>query len=751
MPDHAVSPAELLQLVTATAVFFLAPGLAWQAVFWPPGADLGRLERMAGVFFVSYAAVGATALVLTRLGILSGPSLAVAIAVLVLAGIAASLPRLAGSSIRRPARIGPYLIAFGAALAIGLLVVAPQIGMVFPAGYPIGTITWYYWTLARQILEAGAIPAVTAEWGGLYEFQGDYIVFSAFSAALAALGGRASEFAVMEALRLSSLIWAVVAALGAFRRFLPRGGALIATLLFFTAVQVFLKYTGYRPEAFNYALIFSALWFTDRLAEQPSARRAVPVVVTIVLLWLGHGVVLVLAGLLAGAIVLARWLQQRPSLRTMLGLASVPVVGFVSASLVDLLLQGNVLLFANAADPARIQGPFASDLTWQFRQWALGSDQLLTGDPAEAENLITQRVFAPWPVFDLVRANVARLLLLLLGVVGLPFLLWRWLGPAARRLHLASFFYLAGLIAAVYSFIVLYDTYVPQRVGFGRLAPFTIIAAVIWLAVGATAMVNAAADLALHLRRSGRLPDRLRARLSASAPSWRLLGWSLVVLVAVAIGARPSIAASRGILEASKLSADGHAALAWIAVNTPPDSIVLANGYTEGSIAAIARRNGLLDGRAPYNKEFEFLHRSVDLLRLARSFYAGEATLGQVADQGVDIVIAAPAPLELAHAHSFCTPQSLGDRPCARDLSEEPGLRELVRFGQVVVYELDASVVAQMSRRVSSISCPGCQPVSVRNASESPRISGASSGRTSDGSTSMGGLTPASAQILSRR
>jgi hypothetical protein len=740
MPDHALQPLEIARLLVATFALFAAPGLAWTAVFWRPGTDLGRYERLGTICLLSYGIAGGTALVLARVHAFTPATYAVALGGLIVLGAVLSLRRLrtgpwAGFTVSRTRA----LVAIGGLLALGFLVVAPQIGMVFPAGYPVGTITWYYWGLALRMLETGTIPATSPEWGGSYPFQGDYILYTAFSAGLAQLAGRSSEFALMEILRLGSLLWGFAAALAALRRFLPTGAALLGTLLFFTATHVFLKYTGYRPEAFHYFLIFSGLWAADRLAERPSVSRAVPVVAIFVMLWIGHGVVLVISGLLAIGVILSRWIFERPTLRQVAFVAAVPVAGVICSSLVDLLLQGGVLLFQNAVDPGRIQGPFASDLTWQFRQWLLGGRLLLDGDPSDAENLLTQRVFLPWPVLDLEDPPLALVAVLLLGLVSLPFLTWPWLGRAARRLHVASYIYLAGLIGVVYMFLTLYDTYVPQRVGFGRLAPFTLVAATIWLAVGATGVVNAVSEALAWWR--ARRPSRVP--LPRSANAWRAVGWAAMITTAVLIGAGPSIQASRGVLDTSKLSADGHEALVWIRDHTPRDSVVLANAYTEGSIYAISGRNGLLDGRAPYNKEFAFLRESVELLQLGRSFYGGETSVSDMAALGVDVVILAPQPHDIANAHSFCE-EDLGDVPPCVDLSRDPGLAELARFGHVVVYGVRSSLAAQTSASVSASECSGCQPVSSRSAVVSPRISGASSGRTSSGSTTTRGRIPAS-------
>ena len=149
-----------------------------------------------------------------------------------------------------------------------------------------------------------------------------------------------------------------------------------------------------------------------------------------------------------------------------------------------------------------------------------------------------------------------------------------------------------------------------------------------------------------------------------------------------------------GNLARTRLSADGHDALVWLRDSTPPDSIILANAYTEGSIGTIARRNGLLDGRAPYNKQFDFLLASVDQLRLGRSFYQGETGIESLVTLGVDYVVVIQDNFAIANSRTFCDPPAELDPrlPCfAVDPGQASGLVEVARFGSIAIYEAGTS------------------------------------------------------------
>lgn len=675
MPDGALGLVDVLRIGAASVAISTIPGLAWIVAFWPPGSDISRLDRVAWIATLSYLLTGGLALALARLGVLRPETLALGLVALMVAGVGASAARVRGRGWRPTlgamdrSRVA-FVIAAVALPVVFLLL--PQVRLVAPAGYPLGSITWYYWGLATAIVDSGAIPTMSAEWGGSYPYQGDYVLFSAFSAALALLAGRASDFALMEVLRLGSLLWAVAVGLSAFRRFLPSWGALAAVLIILGAEHIVAKYANYRPEAFNYALIFTAIWAVDRFRERPSRTRAIPIVATIVALWIGHGVVLVIAGIAAAAVVFGHWLVgQRPTIRVIAAFALVGLAGAAASIAADVVLQGKVFLIANAVDPVRIQGATSSDLTWQFLQWALGAARLQSGSPDEVETLWNDRILAPWPILETPAAWLVAIAVLA------PLVLWRWLPRRSRALYAAGWLYLAGLLSVVLAFLWLYDTYVPQRVGFGRLAPFSLVGMGILVAVGLTAIgrwIDAVAP------RTRRVPG------AVSAGGWAVI---LVAAVVIAIG---GVRAGTGPRVGDGITPDGYRAMVWLRDNTPPDSIVLANSYTEGAIGTLARRNGLLDGRAPYNKEFDFLVAAVDQLKAGRSFFAGETSVEAIRDMGVDYVVVSPKRFELANPMPFCDPPAELDRtlPCfATEPGARPGLSEVARFGEIAIYRVD--------------------------------------------------------------
>lgn len=62
----------------------------------------------------------------------------------------------------------------------------------------------------------------------------------------------------------------------------------------------------------------------------------------------------------------------------------------------------------------------------------------------------------------------------------------------------------------------------------------------------------------------------------------------------------------------------GYEAYTWIAANTPTYARILANAYTDGSVAGLGRRTGIIDGRAVYLENRAFLAESTALVLAAR-------------------------------------------------------------------------------------------------------------------------------------
>jgi hypothetical protein len=99
-------------------------------------------------------------------------------------------------------------------------------------------------------------------------------------------------------------------------------------------------------------------------------------------------------------------------------------------------------------------------------------------------------------------------------------------------------------------------------------------------------------------------------------------------------------------LDEPGLSTVGYDALRWIDANLPPDARLLTNAYTDGSILAVARRQAILDGRAVYLEDRDFLAQSTSLVLGARVLFAdpaGAAAADYLAAERVGYLLVATA------------------------------------------------------------------------------------------------------------
>ena len=94
------------------------------------------------------------------------------------------------------------------------------------------------------------------------------------------------------------------------------------------------------------------------------------------------------------------------------------------------------------------------------------------------------------------------------------------------------------------------------------------------------------------------------------------------------------------------LTVVGYDAYRWMDENLPADARILANAYTDGSIAAITGRVGIIDGRAVYLEDRTFLSESTNLILGARGVFkdpSGPGAAAYLARQRVGyLVVAAP-------------------------------------------------------------------------------------------------------------
>jgi hypothetical protein len=249
---------------------------------------------------------------------------------------------------------------------------------------------------------------------------------------------------------------------------------------------------------------------------------------------------------------------------------------------------------------------FTDDPTWDF--YTASVAPALVGSPPPDEFtdslLLPRSILVVWPGLD---GRLRSGLAVLGALVLVPLLAWPFLDGRRRRFLLTWAVFAVLLVAGSVLLFTLSDTYVPQRTAGRRLMPYLLFVPVV--------------AMTLSLWIAGRL----------TAPYWRALlpgrgegrrravlaGLALAALTVGAVSASP-IPGSIGEERDAALSPAGYAAHRWMDEHLPPEARILANAYTDGSIAAVTGRVGLVDGRAVYLEDPAFLAESTALVLGAR-------------------------------------------------------------------------------------------------------------------------------------
>jgi hypothetical protein len=484
-----------------------------------------------------------------------------------------------------------------------------------------------------------------AEWGALRPFQTDYLPVTAHTAAaLILLPGEV--LARLELYRLIVLASGVLFATLLFRRWVSGWAALLGAILLLGTVRLEQKFDGYRPETVAFVLALFTLWIADRALVERSPRAFALALVSCAVVFLSHAeVFLILAPALIGlgvarALVASRpsagWMGvRRPSARAAAApaLAVALVLGGAGVAVAagwgltgHLGPLGYVLGSGTAApDTVLTRGrpnevpagwTFTDDPTWDF--YTASVAPALDGNPPPDDFtdslLLPRSILVVWPGLD---GRVRAGLVVLAALVIAPLLAWPFLDARRRRFLVTWAIFAALLVAGSVLLFALSDTYVPQRTAGRRLMPYLLFVPV----VAMTVIVWIAGRLTAPYWRA-LLPGRQEGRRRAIAA-----GLLMAVLTVGAVSASPNVAGVAEEREAA-LSPAGYAAYRWMAEQLPLDARILANAYTDGSIAAVTKRVGIVDGRAVYLEDPAFLAESTALVLGARVVFGAPESAG---------------------------------------------------------------------------------------------------------------------------
>ncbi len=641
------------------ALLFVLPGLAWGPVLAPgSGSPVVTAGRAAGA---SLLVTGVACTLLGRFGLVSPALVAGVLLALTAAPFLLSARRrsIAGvlRRMRRPARgrrVAGILLAIGATAVTVLIVLLPSRQAVGDALLPFSSTVWYYANLARETALHGGFPAALPEWGTLRPFQVDYLPATAHTAAAFALLPGLDVRLILEVYRLAVLAAALAVAALLFRRFVSSWIAVLGACLLLATVRLEGKFLAYRPETWALVPALFTLWLVDRAMAERSRRLAASAVAAAALTWLAHAEVFLLlgpaiVGLAAGRLFAApgRIGLRLPTRRHLAVVTSVVAVVFVGGMVVggsasfaltgDLRIAGYVARDRTATErpplpPADEIPPgwtFTDDPTWDFNVAAVAPAVVgtLPPDRFTDSRLLPRSIIWIWPGLD----GRNREALLLLGPLCLlPILAWRWLDARRRRSVILMVVFGVALLVGSYLLFAVSSTYVPMRTGPRRLMPYELLVPVL-------AAIVAVWGLDRLLRPGWRalLPSAGRAGIAAALAA--------SILVAAAVAPAPE-----GTVDDAEpgLTTTGYDAYRWIAANLPPDARILTNAYTDGSVAALTERVGIVDGRAVYLEDPAFLAESTALVLGARTLFldpGGAFAARYVAENEVDYILVANA------------------------------------------------------------------------------------------------------------
>lgn len=649
--------APLTSAVVATMVsvlLFLLPGMALGPLVLPcASTPLARIGRAAGVSLL-VVLIGCT--ILARLGLLSGASVVALTLGASGLGILVRRPRWRMPVLRARRRAWWMAAAAWTALALGLIVIPSHLG-VRPDLLPRSSTTWYYLQLAQATANLGAFPAQLGEWGALRPFPTDYLPVTAHTAgALLLLPG--DPLVRLEIYRVTVLALAVLFATLLFRRWVSGWTALAGAILLLGTARLDQKFDGYRPETFALVLALFTVWVADRAIVERDRRLVALAIAGVAVVFLAHAeVFLILAPALVGLGVARLFVApggrgrtlglRRPARRLVVpGLAVAIVAGGTVLGVAGgwaLTGESRVLGYVVGDAPPPHLGDargrpgeipagwtFTDDPTWDFYTASV-APRLAGMPPPDAftdAQLLPRSLLVIWPGLD---GRTRSGLAVLGALVVAPFLAWPFL-DARRRGFLLGWAVFAGLlIAGSVVLFALSDTYVPQRTAGRRLMPYLLLVPVVAMTAGLWIV--------------GRL----------SAPGWRALfpgrgralaaGLALAVLTAGAVSASPR-GDPTGDERDAALSPAGYDAYRWMAAELPAGARILANAYTDGAIAAVAGRIGIVDGRAVYLEPPEFLAEATALCLGARVVFGTPAAPGAgtyLAREGVTHLLVATA------------------------------------------------------------------------------------------------------------
>jgi len=585
-----------------------------------------------------------------------------------------------------------HVIGVCAAIAVAWLVVlGPQV-KPNPNPWPNG-LSLYYWQLVQETVRGGYFPATLGEWGSPRPFPFEYLVTTVHGT-VTALVADETGLALQERYRLAVLVLTLLASFALVRRWLPAWWAFMAATLGVSGVYLLPKLASYRPETFGLTLVLWSGWLLDEACERRSWRWAALAGIVAACAFLAHGSVWLICAPLWLAILAGRFTRRPARRRGSGGLAwltpaarSVPVrllaAGGVAFLVTIAAVSGGTGTASRLASVFTGHGGEAAPMAREDPTWALyyaatyDAVGLPSGPPdmcGKALRLRTVRV--PWERLDTFSAPAQ-------AGMGLVIMSLLVLGPRARwpgrRLVLAAAVFVGVTYAVTGSLCLAYTNYVPSRAGPTRILPYYALALALLLALFGWLASDGSARAVSRWRSSA------RSRLGRIArPGVVGAAVTAAVSAGLLVWLTPIGGTERDQEVPGRLSPVGGEAYSWMEARLPPDAIVMTNAFTAGSLGAVSRRTGWLDGRVPYLESPQWRDQATRSLEEARVYFSDPPGHRDDLPPPVDYLLVAGTGVNLGGGEFLTDYEAL---------AREPNLRPVRSFddAQIVIYKVDRS------------------------------------------------------------
>jgi hypothetical protein len=665
-----VSSVALLVL----SLMVLVPGLGAMMALYGPG-EIGPATRLALVPALGYAVAGSSAfalMVLRALHPLSFLTLLSAVTVVLwLLALRRANPARQARAFAADVRADPWAIGIGLAVIAGMAVVALSFSPVLNFS---PSSSWRYWADAKEIADAGRVPAHALQYGSLYPPTVSKGFLNAFNAgAILVLGSdplrSLGALTWLGAVGFALSLWALGRELG-LRLTAPLLPLLTVMNRLFLYKEISVDLHTYKAETFGRMCAFCAIAVGIRaLRDRKSWRDAA---VAGLLLGVAAGTHLVPV---AVAVAMLAWyaIARMAADRTL-----VPILARGAAAAGVAVLLGLAILILPRGDIG-FQG---SGGNADYSRFGTGFDPtryLSAGvvaprtrpqgaffiPPSHVYQAFVVRATDVQPTAE--RIELVHVLEFALAVGGLAvalFMLSRF-PKELRAVGLTAWGLGASLVIAAMYFSYRYDLFVLAWFGVRRLFDYSALPLVLL-------------DLAL-IEAGLWLLTRFRAWAPVAA------GTALVAIFAAILIPTAPVPGSNVPADLARV-----APIEWVRDNTPCDSRILVNQRTTGIFEAETGRVAVLEGMAPYLRP-PILQPVVGLMLAARDFFQDPIAHAQfLQDQAIDYVV-----LIGRGTLGF---QSLIGSPNAQALSSSPDL--------TVVHQDSAMTVYKVNRPTSSTLFP---------------------------------------------